>query len=364
MHDGRAVPQVVTYGWTHRAHARERAWNDQACFPRPIPGCPSHDDTCMLRVHAHECFLLAYICSVYTHMHAFCQAHIHAALADRVHAQECTRACSMMTHECFLQGTHTNAALAYIHRASRPRRGGGDTSRGGQELGTSALPGACISATPATGATERKNPSDQRATAATDHVDAHGADRLDAPAARCAGVRPCFPSAPWWWWHLPAVIYLPRPGWDLLASRARGGGGGICLPRPGWHRPEGFCKSTSNRKKRKWTQGGLVLFLWKASFSIKFLRGVFFGRLGKKEKSRPRSDQPRTSYLLVGSRLRLKACACSSSDEVTSFVSHRCLLIQTIGKLANLVIVPPGEFEKSTCGVTGDTNEERVRGTK
>ena len=42
MHDGRAVPQVVTYGWTHRAHARERAWNDQACFPRPIPGCPVH----------------------------------------------------------------------------------------------------------------------------------------------------------------------------------------------------------------------------------------------------------------------------------------------------------------------------------
>ena len=48
MHDGRAVPQVVTYGWTHRAHARERAWNDQACFPRPIPGCPVH-----LRIARH-----------------------------------------------------------------------------------------------------------------------------------------------------------------------------------------------------------------------------------------------------------------------------------------------------------------------
>ena len=38
MHDGRAVPQVVvTYGCTHRARA---SWNDQACFPRPLPGCP------------------------------------------------------------------------------------------------------------------------------------------------------------------------------------------------------------------------------------------------------------------------------------------------------------------------------------
>ena len=130
MHDDRAVPQV-TYGWTHRAHARERAWNDQACFPRPIPGCPvhlrvmhdgrtaqevtygwthraraarndqacfprsipvcpCHDDTCMLCVHAHECFLQG--------THKCC---------SRLHTQECTRACSMMTHECFLQGTHT-----------------------------------------------------------------------------------------------------------------------------------------------------------------------------------------------------------------------------------------------------------------
>ena len=27
-------------------HARERAWNDQACFPRPIPGCPVHLRIC------------------------------------------------------------------------------------------------------------------------------------------------------------------------------------------------------------------------------------------------------------------------------------------------------------------------------
>ena len=125
-----------------------------------------------------------------------------------------------------------------------------------------------------------------------------------------AGVRPCFPSAPWWWWHLPAAIYLPRPGWDLLASRARGGGGGICLPRPGWHRPEGFCKSTSNRKKGKWTQGGLVLFLWKASFFQSNFCGGLFRKTWKKNPGQDQTNLvPRTSYLLVGSRLRLKACS-------------------------------------------------------
>ena len=162
------------------------------------------------------------------------------------------------------------------------------------------------------------------------------------PAAPRLG-SPCFPCAPWWWWwHLPAA---PR-----LAS------------------PRRLLQVHVESKKRKMdTRGPRLVSLEGILFSIKFFAGVFFGRLGKKEKSRPRSDQPRTSYLLVGSRLRLKACACSSSDEVTSFVSHHCLLIQTvqtIAKLANLVIVPPGEFEKSTCGVTGDTDEERVRGTK
>ena len=122
-----------------------------------------------------------------------------------------------------------------------------------------------------------------------------------------AGVRPCFPSAPWWWWHLPAVIYLPRPGWDLLASRARGGGGGICLPRPGWHRPEGFCKSTSNRKKGKWTQGGLVLFLWKASFFQSNFCGGLFRKTWKKRKI-PAKIRP-TSYLVPRTFWWVRACA-------------------------------------------------------
>ena len=31
-----------------RHRTRERAWNDQACFPRPLPGCPVH-----LRIARH-----------------------------------------------------------------------------------------------------------------------------------------------------------------------------------------------------------------------------------------------------------------------------------------------------------------------
>ena len=177
---------------------------------------------------------------------------------------------------------------------------------------------------------------------------------------------------------------------SVLASRPRRGGGGVCLP-PSTCRaqagisllpvravvvvasacraqagiaPKAFASPRRIEKNENGHKGASSCFSGRHPFFNQIFAGVFFGRLGKKEKSRPRSDQPRTSYLLVGSRLRLKACACSSSDEVTSFVSHRCLLIQTIAKLANLVIVPPGEFEQSTCGVTGDTNEERVRGTK
>ena len=154
------------------------------------------------------------------------------------------------------------------------------------------------------------------------------------PAAPRLG-SPCFPCARWWWWHLPAA---PR-----LAS------------------PRRLLQVHVESKKRKMdTRGPRLVSLEGILFSIKFLRGSFSEDLEKKKN--PGQDQtnlvPRTSYLLVGSRLRLKACVCSSSDEVreirtpcampcgrlsdevTSFVSHRCLLIQTIAKLANLVIVP------------------------
>ena len=52
-------------------------------------------------------------------MNAFCQAHATHTCCSRLHMLR------VHAHECFLQGTHTNAALAYIHRATRPRRGGG-----------------------------------------------------------------------------------------------------------------------------------------------------------------------------------------------------------------------------------------------
>ena len=144
-----------------------------------------------------------------------------------------------------------------------------------------------------------------------------------------------------------------------------------------------FASPRRIEKKENGHKGASSCFSGRHPFFNQIFAGVFFGRLGKKNPGQDQTNLvPRTSYLLVGSRLRLKACVCSSSDEVreirtpcampcgrlsdevTSFVSHRCLLIQTIAKLANLVIVPPGEFEQSTCGVTGDTNEERVRGTK